>query len=64
MSTVRLLDIEEIEREVFTRWDITGGSRQSRTHRKRRPLGAPTTTCGDLLGPRAAANEGRYPFRP
>jgi quercetin dioxygenase-like cupin family protein len=24
MSTVRLLDIEEIEHEVFTRWDITG----------------------------------------
>ena len=24
MSEVKLLDIEEIEREVFTRWDITG----------------------------------------
>ena len=24
MSEVRLLDIEEIEQEVFTRWDITG----------------------------------------
>jgi quercetin dioxygenase-like cupin family protein len=24
MSQVRLLDIEEIEQEVFTRWDITG----------------------------------------
>jgi quercetin dioxygenase-like cupin family protein len=24
MSNVRLLDIEEIEHEVFTRWDITG----------------------------------------
>jgi quercetin dioxygenase-like cupin family protein len=24
MSEVRLLDIDEIEREVFTRWDITG----------------------------------------
>jgi hypothetical protein len=24
MSEVKLLDIEEIEHEVFTRWDITG----------------------------------------
>src|ERR1700691_3222770 len=24
MSKVKLLDIEEIEQEVFTRWDITG----------------------------------------
>jgi hypothetical protein len=24
MSDVKLIDIEEIEHEVFTRWDITG----------------------------------------